>query len=166
MPAEDFVREAAVRTRQQFIADFPHPFLIGEAVLHQPRPGRTLTFESGHTFSADEQQLGRAERAKLVLAVKKRHESFPSMVTVGRTKNNDVVLSDFLISKLHAFFRIVDQHYELADAGSQNGTRVGEKVLEPKGPAMRLKSGDVIHFAQLRFRFLDAGPCWDALRAH
>jgi pSer/pThr/pTyr-binding forkhead associated (FHA) protein len=101
-----------------------------------------------------------------VLPVRKQHDTFPSMITVGRTRNNDVVVADVLVSKFHAFFRVLDDHYELADAGSQNGTRVGERVLVPKGPSLALQSGDIVYFAQLRFRFLDAGACWDELRAH
>jgi hypothetical protein len=162
----DFVQLAATQTRESFIADWPYPFLVGEAALRKPRTGRTLMFESGSTVAADEQALGKREIEQLVLPVRKTHVTFPSMITVGRTKNNDIVLSDVLISKFHAFFRIVDDHHELADAGSQNGTRIGETTLVPKGPAIRVRSGDVIHFAQLRFRFLDAAACWEALRTH
>ena len=165
--AEDFVQLAATHTRAAFVSAFSHPFLVGEGALHQPRTGRTFTFEAGNTFNVDEQTLARRDAGKrLVLAVRKVHATFPSMITVGRTKNNDVVIADVLISKFHAFFRLIDAHHELADAGSQNGTRLGERILVPKGPAVRVGSGDVLHFAQLRFRFLDAAGCWDALRAH
>lgn len=30
---------------------------------------------------------------------------FPRMITVGRTKNNDIILSDVGVSKFHAYFR-------------------------------------------------------------
>lgn len=163
----DYAELAATQTREAFAAAFAHPFLVGEAVLRQPRPGRTMTFESGSTINAGEEMLARgAEGRRLVLPVRKSHVTFPSMITVGRTKSNDVVIADVAISKFHAFFRIVDDHHELADAGSQNGTRIGERLLPPKGQAVRVRSGDVIHFAQLRFRFLDAAACWDALRTH
>jgi hypothetical protein len=164
---QDFVQLAATHTCESFVRAFPHPFLVGEAVLRQPRPGRTLIFESGNTFNVDEQTLAKSQQGRrLVLPVRKSHQMFPSMITVGRTKNSDVVIPDVLISKFHAFFRLVDSHHELADAGSQNGTRVGERILEPKGPTVRLRSGDVIYFSQLRFRFLDAAACWEELRAH
>lgn len=164
--AHDFVQLAVTHTRESFVAEWPHPFLVGEAVLHKPRTGRAKAFESGNTVNADEQTLARREVERLVLPVRKLHVTFPSMITVGRTKNNDIVIADVLISKFHAFFRVVDDHHELADAGSQNGTRIGEQLLLPKGPAVRVRSGDVIHFAQLRFRFLDAAASWEALRNH
>jgi hypothetical protein len=164
---EDFAQLAASHSRESFVAFFSHPFLVGEAVLRQPQPGRrTLGFESGRTFSAEEQALAKREAARLVLAVKKSQTTFPSMITVGRTKNNDIVVPDLMISKFHAFFRHVATEYDLADAGSQNGTRVGDQVVVPKGPPVRVRLGDVIHFAALRFKFVDAGACWDELHSH
>jgi hypothetical protein len=162
----DFAHLAATQSRESFVAEWPHPFLVGEAVLRKPRTGRTLMFESGSTLSADELTIGKRGIERLVLPVRKTQITFPSMITVGRTKNNDIVVSDVLISKFHAFFRVVDDHHELFDAGSQNGTRVDERLLVPKGPGIRVCSGAVVHFAQLRFSFLDAAACWDALRAH
>jgi FHA domain-containing protein len=165
--AQDFVQLAATLTQESFVAEWPHPFLVGEAALYKSRHPSPLTFESGSTVTTDAETLARRDQVgRLVLPVRKTHITFPSMITVGRTKNNDIVVSDVLISKFHAFFRLVDDHHELTDAGSQNGTRIGERALVPKGPGVRVQSGDVIHFAQIRFRFLDAAACWDALRAH
>jgi hypothetical protein len=164
---QDFVRFAATQTRESFVSACAHPFLVGEGVLRAPRAGRTIGFESGSTVGVDQLELARADQARrMVLAVRKSQPTFPSMITVGRTKNNDVVIPDVLISKFHAFFRLVDADYELADAGSQNGTRLGERLLPPKGATVRLRSGDVVYFARLRFHFLDAGACWEELRAH
>jgi hypothetical protein len=164
---EDFAQLAADQPREWFVNAFRHPFLVGEAVLHKPLLGRTLIFDAGATLNTAEQELTEADRSRrLVLAIRKYHDTFPSMITVGRTKNNDVVIADVMVSKFHAFFRPHEDYYELADAGSQNGTRVGERVIVPKAPAQPVHSGDTVHFAQLRFRFLDAGACWDELRAH
>ena len=176
---QDFAHLAAVHSRESFVSQFPDPFLVGEAALRERmRKGRMPAFDSGNTFNGDEQMLALAgEGQRLVLPVRKIQPTFESMITVGRTKNNDVVIADVAISKFHAFFRIVDKHYELADAGSQNGTRVTQgavgnaarsidRLLEPKGPAVRIHSGDVIRFAELRFRFLDSAACWDELGTH
>jgi hypothetical protein len=164
---DDFVAFAAARSRDAFATACPYPFLVGEAVLHQPRSGRTMTFESGSTVNADESGLAKAERARrLVLPVRKTQSTFASMITIGRTRNNDVVISDIMISKFHAFFRHDGSGWSIADAGSQNGTRLSDRILPPKGAGERVRSGDLIHFAQLAFRFLEAGDCWTALRSH
>src|SRR5580765_4715477 len=133
----DFVQLAATQSRESFVADFSHPFLVGEGVLRKPRIGNTLTFESGNTVADNEQVLAKRDQiGRLVLPVRKTHITFPSMITIGRTKNNDIVIADVLISKFHAFFRVVADHHELADAGSQNGTRIGDRALLAKGPAV------------------------------
>ena len=72
----------------------------------------------------------------VVLPVRKVQSTFPSMITVGRARNNDIVVPDALVSKFHAFFRQLDDgEWGLADAGSANGTKLGEVELAPKGAA-------------------------------
>src|SRR5688572_18873132 len=51
---------------------------------------------------------------------------FPNMISVGRTRNNDIVISDVSVSKFHAFFtRGKDGGLYLQDSGSRNGTLLG-----------------------------------------
>src|ERR1700761_7231244 len=49
----------------------------------------------------------------LVLPLRKVQSTFPSMITIGRTDNNDLVVADEQISKFHAFFRIIGDRVEL-----------------------------------------------------
>jgi pSer/pThr/pTyr-binding forkhead associated (FHA) protein len=97
--------------------------------------------------------------------VRKVQGSFPSMITIGRTKNNDVVLSDPRVSKFHAYFRLNAGAWELADAGSVNGTRIGDLVLPPKGQPQPVQFGDRLRFGDLMLTFLDANATWQALRS-
>jgi hypothetical protein len=46
------------------------------------------------------------EPALMVLPVRKVQSTFPDMITVGRTANNDIVLADMSVSKFHAFFAV------------------------------------------------------------
>ncbi len=83
---------------------------------------------------------------------------FPRIVTVGRTKNNDIVLSEISISKFHAFLKEDGGQYYLADGESRNGTFVdGERAPSSKqGKPALLKSGARVKFGALEFRFVDA----------
>src|SRR5436853_211492 len=47
-----------------------------------------------------------------------------------------------------------------ADAGSRNGTFVGDRRLEPKQMS-RLAPGERLRFARMPFQLLDASACWD-----
>jgi Inner membrane component of T3SS, cytoplasmic domain len=73
-----------------------------------------------------------------------------SMVRVGRSQDNDLVLYDLNVSRHH--FDIVwrDTGYFLQDGGSQNGTKVnGEPAVE-----VALQDGDRIQLGALELEFL------------
>src|SRR5439155_10339301 len=100
----------------------------------------------------------------MILPVKKVQEAFPSMITIGRSPNNDVVIDDRQISKFHAFFKSEGNRLELFDAGSRNGTYVGRAQIKHKAPGAPLKSGDRLRFGLLQFLFVDAATCWERLQ--
>jgi hypothetical protein len=100
----------------------------------------------------------------LVLPVRKVQSTFPSMITVGRTENNDLVVADEQVSKFHAFFRVVGDRVELSDAGSRNGTFVGSRRLEPRGASALVRTRDKFSFGAVEFQLFDARGCWDWLR--
>ncbi len=78
-------------------------------------------------------------------------------ITIGRFTDADVVLNDYTVSKVHAWFTIDPMlgHYRVSDAGSTNGTRVGERRLESNKPTL-INSGDRVTFGRLICDFLTA----------
>lgn len=100
----------------------------------------------------------------LVLPLRKVQSTFPSMITIGRTENNDLVVPDEQVSKFHAFFRIVGDRVELSDAGSRNGTFVGSKKLVGRGAGAQVNRGDRFAFGAVEFQLFDARGCWEWLR--
>lgn len=91
---------------------------------------------------------------------------FPHMITVGRTKNNDVILSDIGVSKFHAFFKEEGDALVLQDAESRNGTfAAGLPVPNKKaGPPTRVPSGTKVKFGMLEFWLLNAAGLQDVAR--
>ncbi|MCX6030880.1 MAG: FHA domain-containing protein [Chloroflexi bacterium] len=76
-------------------------------------------------------------------------------LTIGRSPDCDVVLDDRQVSRFHARILWCDDHYEIEDLDSKNGTHLnGRDVLG----SQRLRDGDEIQIA-LRFKlaFVDAG---------
>ena len=70
-------------------------------------------------------------------------------VTFGRGEDNDVVIPDPSVSRLHAELRQEGDGFVVVDRGSANGTRVnGEPVT-----TQRLRPGDEISIATHRFAF-------------
>jgi pSer/pThr/pTyr-binding forkhead associated (FHA) protein len=149
---------------------------VGRGSCQRPMAAvsRTQTFgEFGSPAGQDDTQFNRiasprppaplGDEGLTVIPVQKVQSIFPSMITVGRTPNNDIVLWDANASKLHAFFRLDPGCFHLVDAGSLNGTWVDERPLAKDVPAP-LASGQRVRFAQTEFEFLDAPGCWLWLR--
>jgi DNA-binding CsgD family transcriptional regulator len=70
-------------------------------------------------------------------------------LTVGRTDNNDVVLADERVSRLHAAFERVAGEWLVRDLGSRNGTFVdGDRVLatRPVRPGQEIRIGEIALF--------------------
>ncbi|WP_236644235.1 FHA domain-containing protein [Sorangium cellulosum] len=95
---------------------------------------------------------------------KAKGNPYPDQISVGRTRNCDVVLRHPSVSKLHAHFRQNAQgQLVLIDNGSQNGTRVNGKLLSENEPA-EVAVGDVIQFGRLTASLLDAARLFDVVR--
>ena len=74
-------------------------------------------------------------------------------VRIGRDQNNEIVIANSAISRVHLILRWKDNAYEVEDQGSTNGTAVNGTVLQAKQP-QPLHSNDVINVAatiELRF---------------
>lgn len=64
--------------------------------------------------------------------VKKPGASFPDRITIGRTSNNDIVVADASISRLHAYVRRDGRNWVVADGGSKNGSWLKGSALEAR----------------------------------
>ncbi len=70
---------------------------------------------------------------------------FPSFISVGRAANNDIVMAVETVSKLHAFFTIDDDVWQLTDYNSTNGTQLNGEMIEP-GKATPVADMDRLQF--------------------
>lgn len=166
---EDWPALAAAHGRDEFVAAYAFPFLLALGGLDAPPPpARTIRFQGGPellaALKAERRRMATGERTPTALPIRKVQSTFPNMITVGRAPKNDIVIADALVSKFHAFFRLDNGEWGLADAGSANGTKIGEVTLVPKAPPERVRPGDRIVFGVSLFRFVDAGGAWAALR--
>ena len=159
----DYLNEALSTARDVFVQVHPYPFLISEGTIERPeKPGRTVSYDLMQSTAPGTPPPERDKRAPLMLlAVRKVIGTFPNMITLGRTANNDIVVPDVSVSKFHAWFQRSGDRVEVSDAGSKNGTAVNGETLPPRGARVLLKLGDKIRFARVEVTFLDAGAAWD-----
>lgn len=91
-----------------------------------------------------------------LILIQKRTAVYLDRISVGRTRNNDIVIDHPKVSKLHAHFSVTGAgEVTLTDRGSSNGTFVENAPLTQMQPAA-LFDGASIHFWQLQFRFYTA----------
>jgi pSer/pThr/pTyr-binding forkhead associated (FHA) protein len=74
-------------------------------------------------------------------------------IIVGRHPHCDVRLRSIRVSRRHCCLTEVDGEVAVRDLGSSNGTQINGRRVE----AGRLRSGDELSIAHLRFR-LEPGP--------
>src|SRR3990172_4267610 len=72
------------------------------------------------------------------------------VITVGRSKKNDLVLADQWLSRIHAEIRRENSRFFIRDLESRNGTYVNGMRLSERVP---LQNGDVITLGDQQIRF-------------
>lgn len=166
----------SVRTLGQLL---DHLLDIGKGPFRAERAGLALvgpppeadagdwTFRTGSLRTVRAGQGTRVallEEGYVVLELKKVQDGpFQDTVLIGRAKTNDIILPDESVSKLHARAKPgIDGRMMLFDAGSSNGTFIGERRLIPdKGEV--IAPGDLVTFGSLSFHVFDAEGLLDIL---
>jgi hypothetical protein len=166
MRIDDFVADSRALDADAFRLRHGDRFLVHEGPLE---PGRRVVHPQS-TVDAKAAPVSEGSPPKpdlLVFPLRQMGRSaFPRMITVGRTKNNDVVLPDVMISKFHAFFKEENGQLVCQDAESRNGSFVDGKRAPStrRGKGLKVEPGAVVKFGPLEFEFLSAANLWDLAR--
>lgn len=167
---DEWRRTRSNTTRADFIALFPHPFLVRatrgsgaqakQPLSIQPTDFHTVTHKDGVDLNTEPRP---AELPRILPLLKAEGRPFPERISIGRATNCDLVLRDSSVSKLHGHFR--DVTTELAfftDAKSYNGTRVNGTLL-PSGVATEIRSQMVLSVGRIQLVFMSPGEVYDWL---
>ena len=177
MALSELVAEAQGCELDEFVARHSSLFLYGLVALEaaenpaEETEGQAALYpeEAGETKIIDSTaSTARAIQVPLALPLQKRMDTFPRMITIGRTANNDVVIVHPSVSKFQAYVRVsadglaTDAPLQLCDADSGNGTFVNEnRVL--RSPPTEIGPGDTIRFGQVELTLLRAAQVWQRL---
>lgn len=97
----------------------------------------------------------------VVPLAKRLENGFPEKISIGRTKNNDIVLRHGTVSSFHGWFsRNINGELQVRDGGSKNGT------TQNGGPvvgASRVRSGDTVRFGRVECMVCSAEALWSLL---
>ncbi len=166
----DYLAETRRQTRDTFSKAHPHAFLSYEEGSDAKRTGfKTEAISLGRLTRPplDDAQASEASEGQVRYLVypvaKSPHNPWSDRISVGRARNNDIVLSHHSISKLHAHITQKDGVLCVTDTGSSNGTRVnGTRLVQ--GEAHPIRLGDSITFGGLATKLLPPEAIYDLLR--
>jgi pSer/pThr/pTyr-binding forkhead associated (FHA) protein len=172
----EYVPAVLKMTREEFVDAHRHPFLLLRRNEEKYRPGWTFKTQTISTSSGNLGNLVANDSFRVSPEIaeyevhsvaKARDNPWPERVSIGRARNNDVVLADTSVSKLHAHFRTnpVPGAYTLVDAGSRNGTHVNETRLEA-GSGEPVQVGDTITFGRTTTTFIDSAMLYELVTQH
>ncbi len=156
----------------QFLASYPNPILLERYLA----PSSRIKLSAVETTSelnvkdllatSESHQDEILLQARVIPLEKRDKHSSKRMIFVGRSPNNDVVLLNKMVSKLHAYFCQVpgSQIFQLVDMNSTNGTFINGSKVSPS-VKMNLDDEDVISFGpETKLEFYSAGGFTDLLQ--
>lgn len=74
-------------------------------------------------------------------------------ITIGRDKDNDIVLPNPMISRFHAEIQKIKDDYFIHDLDSSNGTFVNKEKV-PQGKYVKLSADDSIMIGKTKLRII------------
>ena len=161
-------------TRAEFERKFPHPWLVRELDEDErpalfrtmvtsvkatpPPPVRRTAAGSLAGLCSDPGRFGAYPLAK------SGSNPWSDRILVGRASNNDVVLRNDRISKLHAWFQVSPRgQWRVFDARSANGTRVDGVSVPPGEEGLEVQVGQTVMFGTVSSLLTATGELYDAL---
>lgn len=125
-------------------------------------PEEKTTSSDTEVLEANALPLGEVNNSRVLFLEKNPQNisDLENVISVGRAKHNDIIISLPVISKIHAIFRISRNKWCLIEAGSTNGTTINNQRLEPHKP-YTLQDNDKINFGgEAPCRFYTPSGLW------
>lgn len=143
--------------------------LSDEAELHELSWATELSEYQEPAVAAGARRVMQAVPADFInaccfaLAVRKRDpRALPGRVLVGRANDQDVVLLDSSVSRLHGWFETNSRgRLVVSDGGSSNGIRVNRAAVAGQ---RELTGGEVLHFGRVRACVCPLDKFWSLAR--
>lgn len=176
IPLNQVLAEAAKLSLAQFVATYPHFWLLVEAAKQSPSRGMVFdTIAPGQQMTAgalsqamlrilDGDVRANPQRYELYAISKTSRNPWTDRVLIGRAPNNDVVLDNPSVSKVHAYITQQGSSAQIASYETRNPTKVGATTVLPNGPNVSLPDGADLQIGLLRARYLSTSALHRLLR--
>jgi pSer/pThr/pTyr-binding forkhead associated (FHA) protein len=141
---------------EEFMRQRPEEWLVWEAGPWRP------TYQNKDTLAQEGERNSPPHGAGESLAIALEQSAKKPYLSLGRGPDNDIVIDDATLSRLHLLFTREEAGWSVRDAGSTNGTMVEGARLGPDPvalqPGIRLVAGSV------RLTYYDSGGLFLRLR--
>lgn len=158
-PLDEFSTTADTSTLEAFLRSYPWPALtVRFADPHAPPPDLSATAdeESMTALLGDPRQ-----RSHVAFLVKSERNPFGSIISVGRSPQNDICLPQRSVSKVHATFSKVGDTWRVTDRTATHGLFV-DRIELPPGESAELDDGTLISFGtDVEATFHQPAGLWD-----
>lgn len=167
MDASAHYRQLLQLGREEFLAAAAPAALVRERTAYDSNPTsgvHTLTMdqEMEETLPNGRDTSSPLSDFEIYPLSKKAGASFPDRITIGRTSNNDIVIPDTSVSRLHAYVKRDGERWLVADAGSKNGSWLAGKALAAR-KERPLPSRAVLRLGDVDLTFYLAADLFEAL---
>lgn len=167
MDASAHYRQLLQLGREEFLAAAAPAALVRERSAYDSNPTsgvHTLTMdqEIEETLPNGRDTPSPFSDLEIYPLSKKAGASFPDRITIGRTSNNDIVIPDTSVSRLHAYVKRDGERWLVADAGSKNGSWLAGKALAAR-KERPLPSRAVLRIGDVDLTFYLAADLFEAL---
>jgi len=161
----ELIRLAATGGRDAFLGEALYPVLIPRAVQIGDLQRGEAPSDTMHHIPTVDDEVSMFEAPRVLLLRRTSALGTSPEITLGRTPDTDLVLSDHSVSKLHAAFHRSDaKSWKLEDKGSKNGTWIEDLRLIP-GVPVTIESKEELRFGRIHLRFLAPEDLYDVLVA-
>lgn len=168
--------EVTSLAKGRFTDKYPHPFLLCETnKLVSTTPSRielvspatamaipTFNRTPATTPSRDA-IIGRPNAFAALAVVKSERNPWADRILVGRAKNNDIVLFNQSVSKVHACFVKSGARHYLTAYQTLNPTLLAGAPLAPNAPGVDVADGTQLQFGTVSCRFFETGSFFNLL---
>jgi hypothetical protein len=162
-PLDDFIDESRRTERSAFIRSHQHPFLVVSVPDEAGDGWRAFRTTQFTPKQVQTPMPVSASDYRLLRIVKTSRNPWADRISIGRAANNDLVVRDPSVSKLHAHLRLEPDKATVADSGSRNGTTVNGRPVKDH-EAVSLVPGDELQLGSVNMVFHDAAGLYDFLR--
>ena len=138
-------------TKDKFLTRYPHSWLVWEPAADALRAGVDVSVAETRTGGAAEAQ--RPIGVDVLCFALKLDDG--SSIKVGRAADNELVVSDLLVSRLHARLDFKAGCWSLVPLSETKKTTVDGKEIA-RGTPVQLQSGHVVELGGVKVTFYEA----------